>query len=55
MTVLEDFLVAGGFQYLRLDGSTKAETRGEMLKVFNAEGSIYDVFILSTRAGGLGR
>ena len=39
---------------MRLDGSTKADDRGELLKQFNAAGSDYDIFVLSTRAGGLG-
>jgi SNF2 family DNA or RNA helicase len=43
-----------GYQYLRLDGSTKSEDREGLLKAFNAEGSTYFVFLLSTRAGGLG-
>ena len=43
-----------GYQYLRLDGATKSEDREGLLKAFNAEGSPYFVFLLSTRAGGLG-
>jgi hypothetical protein len=43
-----------GFKYLRLDGTTKADDRGDLLKLFNANDSTYDIFILSTRAGGLG-
>lgn len=54
MTILEDYFIGRGIKYLRLDGSTKPEDRGELLKVFNAPGSEYDVFMLSTRAGGLG-
>lgn len=37
-----------------MDGTTKAEDRGDLLKKFNAKGSDYFVFLLSTRAGGLG-
>ena len=43
-----------GIKYLRLDGTTKSEDRGELLTKFNAPNSEYSVFILSTRAGGLG-
>lgn len=43
-----------GIRYLRLDGTTKAEDRGHLLQLFNAPNSIYRVFLLSTRAGGLG-
>merc|ERR1712141_187788 len=35
-------------------GMTKADERADMLKVFNAKESEYFIFILSTRAGGLG-
>ncbi len=41
------------YKYLRLDGGTKADERGDLLAVFNAE-SDYFLFLLSTRAGGLG-
>ena len=40
--------------YSRLDGTTKADDRGGMLKEFNAQDSDYFIFLLSTRAGGLG-
>lgn len=39
---------------MRLDGSTKHEDRGNLLKEFNATNSEYFIFMLSTRAGGLG-
>ncbi|SAL96136.1 hypothetical protein [Absidia glauca] len=54
MSIMEDFLSYRGFNYLRLDGSTKADDRSLMLKQFNAPDSPYSVFLLSTRAGGLG-
>ncbi|CDW98397.1 hypothetical protein [Sporisorium scitamineum] len=54
MDITEDFLRYRGFKYLRLDGSTKPDDRSQLLKLFNAPGSEYFVFILSTRAGGLG-
>lgn len=54
MDIMEDFLRYRGFKYLRLDGSTKPDDRSQLLKLFNAPGSDYFVFILSTRAGGLG-
>jgi len=43
-----------GFPYLRLDGTTKSEDRGQLLALFNAKDSPYFIFLLSTRAGGLG-
>lgn len=54
MNIMEDFLRLRGVQYLRLDGSTKAEDRSDLLRVFNEPGSPYQIFLLSTRAGGLG-
>ncbi|KAK7868746.1 hypothetical protein R5R35_002544 [Gryllus longicercus] len=54
MTIMEDYLTWRGFHYLRLDGTTKAEDRGELLRKFNNPESEYFVFLLSTRAGGLG-
>uniref|UniRef100_A0A7S3EAZ9 Uncharacterized protein n=1 Tax=Rhodosorus marinus TaxID=101924 RepID=A0A7S3EAZ9_9RHOD len=40
-------------KYLRLDGRTKADDRPDMLDMFNSSDE-FRVFILSTRAGGLG-
>lgn len=54
MNIFEDFLRARDMKYMRLDGSTKAEDRQDMLKGFNHPESDYFCFLLSTRAGGLG-
>merc|ERR550517_1291590 len=54
MTILEDYLNWRGYKYLRLDGTTKSDDRGDMLPDFNQKDSDYFIFILSTRAGGLG-
>jgi ATP-dependent helicase STH1/SNF2 len=54
MDIMEDFMKMMGWKYLRLDGGTKTEDREGHVKLFNAPGSEYKVFILSTRAGGLG-
>ena len=54
MNIMEDFLRLREMPYLRLDGSTKSDDRSELLKLFNAPGSQYFCFLLSTRAGGLG-
>ncbi|KAF1744322.1 hypothetical protein MXB_74 [Myxobolus squamalis] len=54
MTLLEDYLNFAGYTYLRLDGTTKSDDRGLLLTQFNAPDSQYFIFILSTRAGGLG-
>lgn len=39
---------------LLVTGTTKSEDRALLLKQFNEQGSQYFVFLLSTRAGGLG-
>ena len=54
MDIMEDFLKMMGWKYLRLDGGTKTEERAGHVQMFNAPNSEYTVFILSTRAGGLG-
>ena len=54
MHIMEDYLIYRRFKYLRLDGSTKADDRSTLLKLFNAPNSEYFIFLLSTRAGGLG-
>jgi SNF2 family DNA or RNA helicase len=53
MNIMEDFLLYRGYKYLRLDGSTKADDRTSLLQDFNSDPELF-VFILSTRAGGLG-
>jgi len=54
MTIIEDYLSWRKYGYLRLDGTTKSEERGDLLKKFNSKGSDIFIFLLSTRAGGLG-
>ncbi|KXJ94385.1 SNF21-like protein [Microdochium bolleyi] len=54
MDIMEDFLRYRGIQYLRLDGTTKSDDRSDLLRIFNAPDSPYFMFLLSTRAGGLG-
>ncbi|KAE9417742.1 hypothetical protein Angca_006100 [Angiostrongylus cantonensis] len=43
-----------GFCVLRLDGQTPVSTRQEIVKHFNTEGNPENVFLLSTKAGGVG-
>lgn len=54
MDILEIYLGLKGIKYMRLDGTTKTEDRGTLLAKFNAPDSPYFMFLLSTRAGGLG-
>ena len=43
-----------GHKYCRIDGNTEGARRDEQMDEFNAEGSEKFLFLLSTRAGGLG-
>lgn len=54
MNILEIFFDYRGFKYLRLDGNTKDHERSDRMKAFNEKNSEYFIFLLSTRAGGLG-
>jgi ATP-dependent DNA helicase len=66
LNIIEDYLAFRNWKYCRIDGSTKIDDRQAAMDVFNAEktaganGSInqrddrHFVFMLSTRAGGLG-
>lgn len=54
MDIMEDFLRYRKFEYLRLDGTTKSDERSDLLREFNHPESKYFMFLLSTRAGGLG-
>ncbi|KAI5181910.1 ATP-dependent helicase STH1/SNF2 [Nematocida sp. AWRm80] len=54
MTIMEDMLIMEGVKYLRLDGAVKSEERASLISTFNDSASGYSVFLLSTRAGGLG-
>jgi len=52
--ILEDYCQYRQFQYCRIDGNTSGEDRESQIDGYNAEGSEKFVFLLSTRAGGLG-
>lgn len=43
----------GDFKYSRMDGRTPIEQRQQLVSEFNADNSI-DIFLLTTRVGGLG-
>lgn len=47
-------LVAPKYHYCRIDGSTPTIEREKLIKQFNSPNSKEQVFLLSTRAGGLG-
>ncbi len=54
LDILEDFMVMRHYHYCRIDGSTSYEDREDQIEAYNAEGSDKFIFMLSTRAGGLG-
>ncbi|KAH7676773.1 Calcium/calmodulin-dependent protein kinase protein [Dioscorea alata] len=54
LDILEDYLMFRGYQYCRIDGNTGGEERDASIEAFNQPGSEKFVFLLSTRAGGLG-
>eukprot|EP00306_Pavlova_sp_CCMP459_P004759 CAMPEP_0185157904 /NCGR_PEP_ID=MMETSP1139-20130426/2073_1 /TAXON_ID=298111 /ORGANISM="Pavlova sp., Strain CCMP459" /LENGTH=1133 /DNA_ID=CAMNT_0027723009 /DNA_START=12 /DNA_END=3413 /DNA_ORIENTATION=+ len=54
LDILEDYCNTREFSYCRIDGNTGGEERQDMIDAFNQPGSKVFVFLLSTRAGGLG-
>jgi len=54
LDLLEDFLEGEYYKYERIDGSITGTLRQDAIDRFNAEGAEQFVFLLSTRAGGLG-
>ncbi|CAK9329010.1 unnamed protein product [Citrullus colocynthis] len=54
LDILEDYLMFRGYYYCRIDGNTGGEDRDASIDAFNRPGSEKFVFLLSTRAGGLG-
>jgi SNF2 family DNA or RNA helicase len=53
LNILERLLIRKGYSHLRLDGSTPQSTRQGLCDDFNNSQSRF-VFLISTRAGGLG-
>lgn len=54
LDILEDFLEGEGHKYERIDGGITGTMRQDAIDRFNAPGAQQFVFLLSTRAGGLG-
>ncbi|XP_020254817.1 probable chromatin-remodeling complex ATPase chain isoform X2 [Asparagus officinalis] len=54
LDILEDYLMFRGYKYCRIDGNTGGEDRDASIEAFNQPGSEKFIFLLSTRAGGLG-
>ena len=54
LDLLDDYLRMRGYRFCRLDGGTNRVQRTIDINSFNAPGSPIFVFLMSTRAGGLG-
>ncbi|ORX90888.1 hypothetical protein K493DRAFT_229389 [Basidiobolus meristosporus CBS 931.73] len=54
LDILEDYLVCEDYKFLRIDGATPGEVRQQYIDAYNKPDSEYFVFLLSTRAGGVG-
>jgi SWI/SNF-related matrix-associated actin-dependent regulator of chromatin subfamily A member 5 len=54
LDILEDYCYWRKHKYCRLDGQTPHELRQQQIDEYNSEGSDKFIFMLTTRAGGLG-
>jgi SNF2 family DNA or RNA helicase len=54
LNILDDYCRYRGYRYCRIDGSTSSEDRDTRIEDFQSAGSDKFIFLLSTRAGGLG-
>ncbi|CAI0627012.1 unnamed protein product [Linum tenue] len=54
LDIMEEYLTAKQYRYLRLDGHTSGGDRGALIDMFNKQSSPFFIFLLSIRAGGVG-
>ncbi|KAA8906991.1 hypothetical protein DIURU_000675 [Diutina rugosa] len=54
LDILEDYCYLRGYQYCRIDGQTDHADRVNAIDEYNKPGSEKFIFLLTTRAGGLG-
>lgn len=54
LDLVEDYCQIRKYDFCRLDGATNIEERKENMEIFNKQYSEKFIFLLSTRAGGLG-
>ncbi|KAI3380727.1 hypothetical protein SNEBB_001549 [Seison nebaliae] len=54
LNIIEDYLIMRKFKYARIDGGTNYEDRQNFIDEYNKPDSSLFIFIISTRAGGLG-
>ena len=54
LSILEELMSMWGYKYVRLDGNTPVAQRQVLIDQFNEDPQNLFVFLLSTRAGGVG-
>ncbi|KAJ6859528.1 ATP-dependent DNA helicase DDM1-like [Populus alba x Populus x berolinensis] len=54
LDIMDYYFSEKGFEVCRIDGSVRLDERKKQIQEFNDENSQYRIFLLSTRAGGLG-
>ncbi|GAA6009228.1 hypothetical protein JCM11491_004237 [Sporobolomyces phaffii] len=54
LDILEDFMHLRGYKYCRLDGKTSRPRRTLDIRLFQQADSPYQIYLISTKAGGLG-
>ena len=54
LKLIEEFLASRKIMYKKIDGATKARDRQNAIESFNSHRKLFEVFLLSTKAGGLG-
>ncbi|XP_021897483.1 ATP-dependent DNA helicase DDM1 isoform X2 [Carica papaya] len=54
LDIMDYYFSEKGFEVCRIDGGVKLDERKRQIQEFNNENSNYRIFLLSTRAGGLG-
>ncbi|MCQ2817040.1 MAG: SNF2-related protein [archaeon] len=54
LNILDDYCRYRGFEYVRIDGQTSSEDRDTRIEEFQRPESSKWIFLISTRAGGLG-
>jgi SNF2 family DNA or RNA helicase len=54
LKLIEEFLGFRKILYKKIDGATKARDRQNAIEAFNSNPDVFEIFLLSTKAGGLG-
>ena len=54
LKLIEEFLTFRKIMHKKIDGATKARDRQNAIEAFNSNPDVFEVFLLSTKAGGLG-